>query len=287
MKLIKNKILHSLPIVEQTIDSSKDCPFIPCEPLPKKPSQFFYFVGHAGSGKTTSAISMLMSKKTKKNPNNPIFYYRYFDNIILIDPSNATKPSKFINGLNENNIHDKYSEELITDIIKDLREGENENSLIILDDSIRDINSGKHSIMNKIILNRRHITYNPEEEKNASLSVWIMSQKYNLLDLSYRTNASVVFLWKTENQKEKKSIKEELMSDLDNETADNLLKLAWKKKYNFLMVKADEPTKNRYFINFDKVVFENEESESEEDENENENENNNIITNKSKNNKSK
>ena len=53
------------------------------------------------------------------------------------------------------------------------------------------------------------------------------------------------------------------------------------------MVKADEPTKNRYFINFDKVVFENEESESEEDENENENENNNIITNKSKNNKSK
>ena len=287
MKLIKNKILHSLPIVEQTIDSSKDCPFIPCEPLPKKPSQFFYFVGHAGSGKTTSAISMLMSKKTKKNPNNPIFYYRYFDNIILIDPSNATKPSKFINGLNENNIHDKYSEELITDIIKDLKEGENENSLIILDDSIRDINSGKHSSMNKIILNRRHITYNPEEEKNASLSVWIMSQKYNLLDLSYRTNASVVFLWKTENQKEKKSIKEELMSDLDNQTADNLLKLAWKKKYNFLMIKADEPTKNRYFINFDKVVFENEESESEEDENENENENNNIITNKSKNNKSK
>jgi hypothetical protein len=135
--------------------------------------------------------------------------------------------------------------------------------------------------MNKIILNRRHITYNPEEEKNASLSVWIMSQKYNLLDLSYRTNASVVFLWKTENQKEKKSIKEELMSDLDNDTADNLLKLAWKKKYSFLMVKADEPTKNRYFIGFDKVVFENDEEEEEEDENENENENNNIITNKS------
>tara|TARA_R100000951_G_C2627913_1_gene176627 strand:- start:477 stop:1301 length:825 start_codon:yes stop_codon:yes gene_type:complete len=269
MKVIKNKILHSLPIVQQTIDSTKDTPFTPCEPLPKNPSQFFYFVGHAGSGKTTTAISMLMSKKTKKNPDNPIFYYRFYDNIILIDPSNKTKPKKFISGLNENNIYDKYSEELITDIIEDLYEDENENSLIILDDSIRDINSGKNSIMNKIILNRRHICYNPEHEKNASLSVWIMSQKYNLLDLSYRNNASVVFLWKTENSKEKKAIKEELMANLDDKTADEVFKMAWSKKFNFLMIKCFEPTIDRYYSGFDKIVFDNNETNTNTNINEN------------------
>ena len=106
-----------------------------------------------------------------------------------------------------------------------------------------------------------------------------MSQKYNLLDLSYRNAASIVFLWKTENNKEKKAIKEELMSDLDDKTANELLKKAWEKKYNFLMIKVNEPMNERYFINFDKVVFEDED----EIENDNENLNENLIINKSKN----
>ena len=71
------------------------------------------------------------------------------------------------------------------------------------------------------------------------------------------------------------------MSDLDDKTAEKLLKEAWKKKYNFLMIKCAEPKKDRYYINFDKVVFEDS-SDDEEDEIENENINENIIINKSK-----
>lgn len=272
MKILKNKILNKLPLIETVIDSNKDCPFIPTEPLPKNPSQFFYFVGAPGSGKSSTMVSMLMSKK-------PRYYRRFFDKLFLISPSHPTLPKKFINALNEERIYDKYNEDLVKDIINDLKEGENENSLLILDDSIRDINKSKSSILNKCILNRRHCTYNPDEEKNASLSVWIMSQKYNLLDLSYRNNASVVFLWKTENNKEKKAIKEELMSDLDDKVAEELLRMVWKKKYNFLMIKVNEPTKDRYYINFDKVVFDDDEDEDDLIENDNINEN--IIINKS------
>ena len=271
MKILKNKILNKLPIIETIIDSNKDSPFIPTEPLPKNPSQFFYFVGSAGSGKSTAMVSMLMSRK-------PRYYRRFFDKLFLISPSNQTLPSKFIKALNEDRIFDKYSEELVRDIIDDLKDGQNENSLIILDDSIRDINKSKSSILNKCILNRRHCTYNPDEEKNASLSVWIMSQKYNLLDLSYRNNASVVFLWKTENNKEKKAIKEELMSDLDDKVAEELLRMVWKKKYNFLMIKTCEPKKDRYYSGFDKIVFE----DDSDDDLENDNLNENIIINKSK-----
>jgi len=272
MKILKNKILNKLPLIETVIDSNKDCPFIPTEPLPKNPSQFFYFVGAPGSGKSSTMVSMLMSKK-------PRYYRRFFDKLFLISPSHPTLPKKFINALNEERIYDKYSEDLVKDIISDLKEGENENSLLILDDSIRDINKSKSSILNKCILNRRHCTFNQDELGNASLSIWIMSQKYNLLDLSYRNAASVVFLWKSENNKEKKAIKEELMADLDNNTAEELLKEAWKKKYNFLMIKVNEPTTDRYYINFDKVVFDDDEDEDDLIENDNINEN--IIINKS------
>ena len=272
MRILKNKILNKLPIIETVIDSSKDTPFIPTEPLPKNPSQFFYFVGSPGSGKSTAMMSMLMSKK-------PRMYRRYFDNVILVSPSHTTLPKKFINALDTKNIHDKYDEDLIKEIVTNLKEGQNENSLLILDDSIRDINKSRSSILNKCILNRRHCTYNPDFDCNASLSIWVMSQKYNLLDLSYRNAASIVFLWKTENNKEKKAIKEELMADLDDKTANELLKKAWEKKYNFLMIKVNEPMNERYFINFDKVVFEDED----EIENDNENLNENLIINKSKN----
>ena len=272
MKILKNKILNKLPLIETVIDSNKDCPFIPTEPLPKNPSQFFYFVGAPGSGKSSTMVSMLMSKK-------PRYYRRFFDKLFLISPSHPTLPKKFINALNEERIYDKYSEDLVKDIITDLKEGENENSLLILDDSIRDINKSKSSILNKCILNRRHCTFNQDEPNNASLSIWIMSQKFSLLDLSYRNSASVVFIWKSENNKEKKAIKEELMADLDNNTAEELLKEAWKKKYNFLMIKVNEPTTDRYYSGFDKVVFDDDEDEDDLIENDNMNEN--IIINKS------
>ena len=81
---------------------------------------------------------------------------------------------------------------------------------------------------------------------------------------------SDIFLFKTENQKELKAIKEELMMDLTLAQQDQLLKKAWSKKYNFLLIKGYEPTQDRYYINFDKVVFPKDEG-SQEDECENTN----------------
>jgi len=46
------------------------------------------------------------------------------------------------------------------------------------------------------------------------------------------------------------------MSDLDKELQDELLKKAFEKKYGFLYIKNYMPTKDRYYINFNKVVFE-------------------------------
>lgn len=46
---------------------------------------------------------------------------------------------------------------------------------------------------------------------------------------------------------------DELMFDLDQETAKKLLEKAWSRKYGFLMIKTGQPTENKYFDKFDSV----------------------------------
>jgi len=50
-------------------------------------------------------------------------------------------------------------------------------------------------------------------------------------------------------------IKDELLYDLDKDKQDELLNMAWKDKYNFLYVKVNAQLDDKYYINFDKVIF--------------------------------
>jgi hypothetical protein len=154
---------------------------------------------------------------------------------------------------------DKYTDEDLDEIIDAEREDDNLNNLIILDDSIKQIKN--RASFHKLILNRRHITHNCEREGQAGLSVIVMSQKYNALDLIARTNMSDVILFRTENAKELRAIKEELMSDLSPEEQDAVLKIAWDKKYSFLYIKAYCGKEDRYYTMFDKIVFDPPEGE--------------------------
>jgi len=262
MKVLKNKILHSIPVMTQKIDSTDDLPYIPTDPLPKSKSNAFYIVGHAGSGKSSLMMALLTSRPTKKNKDKPRFFYRWYDRIYLISPSNSTLDLDKLK-LNENRIYDKYTDELMTEIIETEKEGDNLNNLVLLDDSIRDITKSK--IMNKLILNRRHATHNKSKENTSGLSVWILSQKYNMLQLSFRSNMSDIILFKTENRKELNAIKDELMSDLTPEEQNAVLKEVWSKKYGFLYIKANNPKKDRYYSKFDKIVFDEPEEEKEND----------------------
>jgi hypothetical protein len=131
--------------------------------------------------------SLLLSHPTKKSPKLPRYYYRFFENISIISGSLATLPLKKF-GLPEGQLHSAYSDELLKDVIDGLKEDENFNSLIVLDDVIRDLTRSK--ILTSVILNRRHISQNPKEEDMASLSLMVTSQKYNMLALSLRCNMS-------------------------------------------------------------------------------------------------
>ena len=261
MKIVENKELNNVAITKQSIDDTSDLPYIPPSPLPAK-SFAMLVVAPAGGGKTSFWTSLLLSHPTKKKPDINRIYYRYFDKIILISPSKDTLPMDKLK-LDESRCFLKYEDQDLIDFIDEEKEGENLNNLIILDDSIKQIKNNKE--IHKLVLNRRHITHNKDLDNKAGLSVLITSQKFNAADTYLRNNMSDIIIFKTSVKNELDSIKNDLMSDLDKDLQDKLLKKAFEKKYGFLYVKNYMPTKDRYYINFDKVIFEDLDNDDEDD----------------------
>jgi len=245
MKIVKNNI-SNIPKMPCDVDNLDDLPFIPTYPLPIK-SFAMYIVGSPGSGKTNLLIGLLTSKKPK-------YYKRFFDHIEIISESLQTLPKSFLKQLNKEQQHNKFNDDLIFDLVTKMKKTENNNNnLIVIDDCIRSINRSRN--LSKIYLNRRHITHDPEKDRHGGLAIMTTSQKYTLLPLEFRNANSDIILFKTCNAMELNKIKEELLYDLDKDLQDELLKTAWSKKYNFLYIKVNAPLEDKYFINFDKVIF--------------------------------
>ena len=250
MKIIKRSYLSDVPVIKSDVDKD-NFPYLPFQPLPKRFSM--YICGSPASGKTSLWTSLLLSHPTKRSPKTPRYYYRFFENIDIISGSLATLPIKKF-GLPENQLHNKYSDELLQTIIEKIRDDNNYNSLIVLDDVIRDLTRSK--ILTSVILNRRHITQNPNETDMASLSLMITSQKFNLLPLSLRSNMSHIIVFRTTNNAELRAIKDELMSDLNPQQQDQILELAWSEPYSFLFIDIFAPKNRRYYKKFDLIEIE-------------------------------
>lgn len=259
MKIVKNN-LSNIPKAGIDIDSLKDLPYIPKDPLPKK-SFAMMICGSPGSGKTNLMMSLLMSHPTKKNKEKPIYLYKFFDRIFLISPSMATLPKKFIDKLPEDQVYNEFNDDLITDIVDELYEGENYNNLLLLDDCIRDISRSR--ILSKVFLNRRHCTHNDSKDGIGGLSIMITNQKFSLCPLEFRNALSDVIIYRSCNRTEIDRIKDELLFDLSPEIQDKLLKFCWNEPYSFLYVKVNSPTKDKYYKRFCKIVFNEDEFNTE------------------------
>ena len=126
----------------------------------------------------------------------------------------------------------------------------------MLDDCIKDLQGNKSreisKLLSKMILNRRHITYNKNNtDKRGSLSVIITSQKYNMLPLEYRTMATTTILFKTDNLNEKNSIYEELFqSRFTKKQYNEIDNFVYDKPHQFLLIND-----NGIYKNFDKILL--------------------------------
>ena len=257
---VKHNELSNIKKVPGGLNPRKNLPYIPAKPLPCV-SFCMYVVGAPGRGKTNVWAHMFTNKEPK-------YYRKFFDKTFLISGSRSTLPKKIIkgrNGVPPNQQFDNMRDDEIIKILGDLKEGENTNNCLILDDCIMDINRSR--ILSWVFLNRRHITHNEEEDnQHGNLSVFTMSQKYNELPLLFRNACSHFIIFKSSNQQEKDAIRKELMNDLTTEQQDALFKAAWKEKHSFLYIcNENDKEDGKYYIKFDEVVFPRDDYDSSDD----------------------
>ena len=121
----------------------------------------------------------------------------------------------------------------------------------MIDDCIRDLSRSK--ILCSLLQNRRHLTQNPDKKGNSNLTIWITSQKYNMLPLCLHTALNHVVIFKSTNTQECKAIQDELMADLDRDQQEEMLEHCWERPYGFAFIDVNAPKSRRYHRNFDTI----------------------------------
>jgi hypothetical protein len=262
-ELIKNK--DNVDIQKMVYSGDKLTPEMAKIPefLPKK-NFSFYIVGLPGSGKSTILNTLLCAsgrKKKNSDDKGPCFYYKQFDRVHIFSPSISTQTKPF--KLSPERIHPDFDPELLASIIKECCDGANINCMFVFDDVIRAINNngGENAkVLHKMLLNRRHITHNPDdddEEAISGCSSIITSQRYNLLPMYIRSSGiSHLILLKVTNQKDLKDIHQEVAPELTFDMFKEICKFCWEEPHEFLYIIMGEHPSAKYHKNFDRIKIE-------------------------------
>lgn len=167
------------------------------DPIPKDNNFVWLISGAKGTGKSSLLLNMLRS-----------FLRKHYNNIYLVSPTAKRDPKfsklveelepegKYYDALNESNLHEIVEKINSYNAIKD-----SPRNMLILDDCIADMKSStSKSTLNRIITTCRHM----------KTSVVILTQKYNKVNPLIRTNADILSIFRTQNQKELNSIIDDL-----------------------------------------------------------------------------
>jgi len=208
-------------------------------------SRILFFISPKGGGKTSLYLSLLLSKESP--------YYKYYDNIFMINPSGAH--DKKIKDLYEEidsrgNFYDHLSEKNAVEIInklKELNDGWKKKrplqNLVIIDDSSGDFPSGrKKSAITQLFTNSRHM----------STSIWLISHKYNNIPTIWRNQVDGMFLFKTNSKQEIETLKKDL--NVDEDVLETCLKDATKEPHSFCFLNMTNG-RVRLFKRFDEYII--------------------------------
>jgi len=207
------------------------------------PNQTFYMVfsGPPRSGKTSLALSMLSTKKSKANKTKPL-YRNVFDKIYVVMPEASLKSLKNnpFKGISEDQIYHELTAENLFNIIEDVKENSAEGlqSLLFIDDMTAYMKNSNMVIkmLNELVANRRHL----------KCSIMMMVQFMNSIPLSNRKLITHLVSFKTTNKKECESILGELIH-LPKEDYQEICRHCWKNKHDFMYVDIEEGSFHRCF----------------------------------------
>ena len=165
--------LSQIPKAACAIENCSGLAYKPKPPLPAK-SFAMYIVGSPGNGKTHLWQSLQLTKDLN-------YYNKFFDLIYLISGSLAILPKKVTKALPDERKSNRFSDELLTEIVQTPRGGESTNNFILSDDVINYLKRPR--IYSRVFLSRRHCTHDENEDKHGGLSIMVTNQKYTLLPL--------------------------------------------------------------------------------------------------------
>jgi len=223
----------------------------------------FYIIGRPRSGKSTLLNALLCSDGRKiknKEEHRPKFYYKIFERVFIFSPSIKTSIKKF--PLPEKNIFSDYDPDILSNLINNIAADENLNCCFVFDDVIKTMNKkgdDNASVLHKMLLNRRHILYNPNDtdvEHISGCNSFITSQRYNLLPLTIRSSGiSHLILFKITNMKDLNDVWIENANELSFPQFKKICEYVWREPHNFLYMILDEDISKKYHKNFDRIIL--------------------------------
>ena len=230
--------------------------------LPKK-NFSFYIVGRPKQGKSCliNALICNAGRKIKGlNKHKSKFYYQVFERIFIFSPSIKTCENP--PNIPSHRIFPEFDAELLEALLELLSTEQNRNSLFVFDDVIKALNnnSGDNArVLHKLLLNRRHVTFNPNDEDSENISGCssiITSQRYNQLPLYIRASGiSHLILFKVINLKDLKDIHTENCGEMSFEKFKKIAEFAWDGDHSFLYIILENDIHTKYYKNFDRILI--------------------------------
>lgn len=207
-------------------------------PLPwPRMASYIVITGPSRSGKTSLLVNLLTNKK---------LYNRAFENVIVVMPTHSITSLKrnIFEGLPPEKIFHELTLESIQNIYSQIMEyaSDEENTLLILDDVTSNLkNPELLKFLNMLVCNRRHLR----------LTLVMLVQFYNSIPLSNRKTITHLVMFKSKNNAEKETVREEL-TPFNRDDFNVLLRYVFDKPFEYLLIDRDN---DKMYKKFNELVI--------------------------------
>lgn len=216
------------------------------EPLPQLHT---LFIGSTGQGKTNLILNMILRNKMYG-------YLSYYKKIYILSPSACVDNSfDIVNEYIDDRSNKKksklasielipeYNNEILEDIIEEIKEDtDRERTLILLDDCMNELSSNIKQVQTLFSRGRHY-----------KISVWISTQSYKKIPKVLRTNSNDIIIFGDSSKRELSDLYEEFGTASFEEFFEMYQK-ATSEPYSFLQIRSKYGKKKRYTSNFNKFL---------------------------------
>jgi hypothetical protein len=237
--------------VDKKTGKSHDADWIDQTPFWNK-NHVLVLSGAAGSGKTTTSISLISSMKHR-------VYNGVFDQILVCAPESTLKSlskSPF-EKLPESQVFHTFNEEFLDFVLETVQINslDDKDTLVWVDDAASSLKTNRRvqDKLSSLVMKHRHL----------KMTIHLLCQDLIQVPLSIRENISGVINFRPINCKRMRLFHEEFLGTITYKEFLELNKYIYKKKGDYLMIKMGNP--REYFKNGNQIFFNPESNGGEEE----------------------